>query len=488
MMRLNYILSAIGVVLIGFGIMIFMPILIALYYHDYSSIMPFVYSGLISVGLGSLIKYLAGGRRNFNDLRKKEGLFIVALTWIVLALMTGLPFLFYGLHPIDAFFEGVASITTTGSILVGNVAFSKTIYFWCCFSEWLGGMGVIVLFIAIFPQFAVAGRQMFFAETPGPTEDKITPRIKQTAAALWGIYVSLTVLEMILLKVNRMPLFDAICNSFSTISASGFSYNQLSSAHVLNPTFMLIGFIFMFLAGVNFSLQYKVYIQRQFSALKNSTEFKTYLYIILMVSLWVLLTLTCLKGYAFGEALRKALFQVTSIITSTGSILPDFESWSKSAKILIFLLMLVGGSAGSASGGIKVVRIVIILKYLWREIIRIIHPNAVTQIKLGKTIIVDDVLKQILMFVILYFMILIISSIVVSAFEENLTMGIMGSVSTLGNVNPVFYYGSYGAFETLSPFTKIIFAINMLVGRLEIIPFIIMLHGDFWKFSFKKEQ
>jgi len=486
-MRLNYIFSALSLVLICFGIMVFIPIFVALYFHEYSSLTPFIYSGIISVLSGLILKHLSGGKQNYNNLKKKEGLFIVAITWIAISIIAALPFLFFGVKPIDAIFEGVASITTTGATILSNYTFPKTLFFWCSFSEWLGGMGVIVLFIAILPQFAVAGRQLFFAEVPGPTEDKITPRIKQTAAALWGIYIALTIIEIIVLKLSGMPLFTSICNSFATISASGFSYNQVGSTF-LHSHFIMISTIFMFLAGVNFSLQYRIIVQKQFKALKNSTEFMTYLYLILIVSILITLALIFVNQYEIIPAIKSAFYQVISIITSTGTTLPDFSHWSKTTKILLFILMLIGGSAGSTSGGIKVVRIVILFKYLWREIIKILHPQAILQIKLGKSLISDDVLKQILAFVIFYFLILLISSITVCAIENNITLGIMGSASTLGNISPVFSYSGAESFDTLSPFTKIIFAINMLVGRLELIPFIAMLHSDFWKFTLKKES
>ena len=487
-MRLKYILSSLSIVLLGFGLMVFLPSFVALYYHDYNSIIPFVSAGLISVLLSGVFYKCAGGKQNFNDLRKKEGLFIVALAWIVVSLVACIPFLFAGLNPVDAIFEGIASMTTTGATLDSDIVFSRTLYFWCSFSSWLGGMGVIVLFIAILPQFAVAGRQMFFAEAPGPSEDKITPRIKQTAAGLWGIYFVLTLIEVVVLRLNGMPLFDSVCNSLSTISAAGFSYNQISEASVLNPRLLWTGIIFMFLAGMNFTLLYKLTIQKHLKALKQSTEFITYIYLILFVSLVTVLTLIFNNGYEVSVAIRNALYQVISIITSTGSILKDFSNWSQSTQILIFLLMLIGGSAGSASGGIKVVRVVIVFKYLWREIVKILHPNIVTQIKLGKSIVSDEVLRQILAFVILYFLILLVSTVLVCAIENNLTIGIMGSTSSLGNVNPVFIYQGRGTLTDLSPFTKLIFAFNMLIGRLEIIPFVAMLHGDFWKFNLKRSN
>ena len=491
MMRLNYILSALSSIFIGFGIMVFIPVIAAVYFGDMNSVLPFVTAGFISVFLGSVLKFMFKPKDNYNDLRKKEGLFIVALSWISISIIATIPYLFYGISPVNALFEGTSGITTTGAtILTDFTLYPQTLFFWRSFSQWLGGMGVIVLFIAILPQFAVAGRQMFSAEAPGPTEDKITPRIKNTAAALWGIYTALTVLEIIILYLNGMPLFDSVCNSLSTISAGGFSPNPESLAgYGGNHLFIWVVTGFMFLAGVNFTLQYRVFIQRQWKALTASPEFLTYTVIFLVISALVGGSLVLFNNYNFSEAIKDASFQVISIMTSTGFAAVDFDNWSHFAKTMLFILMIVGGSAGSAAGGLKVVRVIIVLKYLWREIATILHPKSVIHIKLGKTIVSDEIFKQIIAFVIFYFIILVLSTMAVYILEGNLNIAVIGSAATLGNVGPGFeQIGPMGNYAGLTSFTKIIFIINMVVGRLELIPFIAMLHSDFWKFSIKKEQ
>ena len=491
MIRLNYIFSALSSIFIGFGLMVFLPIIVAVYYGDYSSVLPFVSAGLISVILGFFIKLTCKAKDNYNDLRKKEGLFIVALTWVAISLIATIPYLFYGISPINALFEGTSGITTTGATILTDFSkYPSALFFWRSLSQWLGGMGIIVLFIAILPQFAVAGRQMFSAETPGPTEDKITPRIRNTAAALWGTYIFLTALEIIVLYCNGMPLFDSVCNSLSTISAGGFSPNSQSIAgYGGNHLFIWIITVFMFLAGVNFTLQYRVFVQRQIKALLSSVEFWTYTIIFLVISMLVGVSLVVYNNYTTANAIQDAGFQVISIMTSTGFAAVDFNNWPHIAKTLLFILMIVGGSAGSAAGGLKVVRVIIVLKYLWREIAMILHPKSVIQIKLGKTIVSEEVFKQIIAFVIFYFIILILSTMSVYILEGNLNLAVVGSAATLGNVGPGFEeIGPMGSYANLTPFTKIIFIINMVVGRLELIPFIAMLHGDFWKFSFKKEQ
>ena len=245
----------------------------------------------------------------------------------------------------------------------------------------------------------------------------------------------------------------------------------------------------MFLAGVNFTLQYRVFIHRQFKALTVSPEFLTYTVIFIVISALVGGSLVVFNDYNISEAIKDASFQVISIMTSTGFAAVDFDNWSHVAKVFLFILMIVGGSAGSAAGGLKVVRVIIVFKYIWREIASILHPKSVIQIKLGKTIVSDEIFKQIIAFVIFYFILLILSTMSVYILEGNLNLAIVGSAATLGNVGPGFeQIGPMGSYAGLTPFTKIIFIINMVVGRLELIPFIAMLHCDFWKFSLKKEQ
>ena len=225
-MRLNYLANAIGLIMIYIGIVILAPILIALITHDTYSIMPFLTAGIISTTIGLCLRKFfpnASSVENLNDIKKTEALFVVAISWIIFGLISGIPYLFYGITPVDAMFEATSGITTTGATIFTTFDYPKALFFWRSLTQWLGGLGIIVLFIAVLPQFAVAGRQMFFAEAPGPTEDKITPRIRNTASTLWGIYLIFTIIQTVLLMLAGMPLFDAICNSFSTLAAGGFS-------------------------------------------------------------------------------------------------------------------------------------------------------------------------------------------------------------------------------------------------------------------------
>ncbi|MDD3594515.1 MAG: TrkH family potassium uptake protein [Candidatus Gastranaerophilales bacterium] len=485
-MRPDYILSALAIVLTGFGLLALTPILVALYYCDYSSILPFISASIVSIVTGRFFAAISGARNNFNDLNKKEALLIVSLTWVMVSCIAAIPYLFYGFSLINALFEAVSGITTTGATILTNFSYPKTVFFWRAMSQWLGGMGIIILFIAVLPQFAVAGRQMFFAEVPGPTEEKITPRIRQTASLLWMVYAILTVAEIICLKIAGMPWFDSICNSLATISAGGFSPNPSSIMGYNNNEVIWVITFFMFLSGCNFALQYRVFFQGQFKALITNEEFKFYTKIFLVFSCFLAFTLMYHNHFGFSDAIRDAMFQIISIITSTGFASADFDLWANASKVLIFAMMFIGGSAGSAGGGIKVVRVLIIIKYLIREITQILHPRAVLPLKIGNMVIPADVLRQIVGFVMFYFVIFILSSGITSMIEENIVLGVTGSAATIGNIGPGFMgIGPMQSFNGLHVVTKIIYICNMLVGRLELIPFLAMLHVDFWKIKFE---
>ena len=487
-MRINYVANALGLILFYFGFVILTPIIVALIYQDYTSIYPFVTASAVSLSAGFLLRSFITPPENYNDMKNREGLFIVVLMWTLASIITAIPYLFYGLSPINAIFEGISGITTTGAtILTDFSAYPKTFFFWRSMSQWLGGMGIIVLFIAILPQLAVAGRQMFFAEAPGPTEEKITPRVRHTATALWSIYILLTVLEIILLALAGMDIFDAICNSFSTLAAGGFSPNPGSIMGYNNKIVETIVIFFMFLAGANFALQYKVFSSGKFNLFFKNTEFKLYLSIVVVSALILTFFIGFLNGYSIIDAVRHGFFQIISIITTTGFASEDFEFWDARAKVMIFAMMLIGGCAGSAGGGLKVVRILLGFKYMLRELPQTLHPKAIMQIKIDKNVVPHDVLKQTLAFILIYLTLLILSALGVSLIENNVLIGLTGTAATIGNIGPGFgALGPMASYNDLTLATKLIFCLNMLVGRLELIPFLVMLNPDFWHFQLKR--
>ncbi len=487
-MKITTVLNALGIILVAFGIIMLSPIVVAVVEGEYDTIFPFVTASLTSITLGLLFRKYGGFSRNFDDLKRNEGLLIVSLAWVVTAAMGAIPYLFYGLSPLDAYFESMSGITTTGAtILIDFSLYPKDFFFWRGLSQWLGGMGIIVLFVAILPQFAVAGRQMFFAEAPGPTEEKVTPRITHTAKALWLVYVLLTVLEVILLVSAGMPFFDAVCNAFATMAAGGFSPHPGSIMGYENSAAIWIITCFMFLAGSNFALQYRFFIQRKPLAMVNSEEFRFYSVIVVLCSggLWF-----ALAAGGVGESLssfRDSLFQIVSILTTTGFSSADFALWSVAAQTILFTTMLVGGCAGSAGGGVKVIRVLFGLKYLKREITQIVHPQAILPIKIDRKTVDGGVQRQILGFLLFYLILTTGSALVVTIIEGDAAIGLVGTAATIGNIGPGFgEIGPMGSFGGLSPLTKVVFILNMVVGRLELIPFLAMLHPDFW--SLKKKS
>ncbi len=481
-MRLNFIGSAIGIILRLFSIMLLLPCIVAIIEKDYFSIVPFIVASGFSLFLGLILKINQESLDSLNLIKKSEVLFTVAASWVSICLISAIPYLFYGITPLNALFEATSGITTTGATILTHFDYPRAMFLWRSLSQWLGGMGIIVLFIAILPQFRIAGRQMFYAEAPGPTEDKVTPRIKHTAIALWGIYVFLTVLQIVSYKLAGMNVFDAICNSFSTIAAGGFSPNPDSIMGYNSSLIIWITILFMFLSGANFALQYKVYVQRKFNSLIKSDEFKLYLALFLGISFFISLMLILEGNYPCIIAIRDAMFETISTMTSTGFASVDYTKWVLPAKIFLFLAMFIGGCAGSAAGGVKVVRLLYMFKFLKTEIVKILHPNAVVPIKIDKNIVQDEVGKQIVSFVMFYFLIFAVFAFIVALIENNLVIGLTGSISAIGNIGPAFgALGPYETFAVLHPATKVIFIIMMLVGRLELIPFLAMFHIDFWK-------
>lgn len=483
-MKVSVISNALGLVLTAFGVILFSPVLIAVIECEYSAIPPFVTAAVISISIGMFLRWYGGYSKNFDTVKKTEGLFIVTLAWCLTGIMGGIPYLFFGLSPLDALFESVSGTTTTGATILTDFSlYPKTFFFWRSLTQWLGGMGIIVLFVAILPQFAVAGRQMFIAEAPGPTEEKVTPRIAHTAKALWLVYLVLTLLEIIALSLSGMDVFDAFCNTFSTMAAGGFSPNPLSIMGYDNPAATWIITAFMILAGSNFALQYRFVIRRKMSILLKNEEFRLYCSIISAASVILAPILFFSTNSSFSSSIRDGLFQVTSIITTTGFSSVDFALWVIPAQVVLFTMMLAGGCAGSAGGGVKIVRLLVCFKYLKKEIVKIIHPNAVVQIKLDRNTVSEDVQRQILVFFLFYLCLMTLSAILVTMIEHNGLIGLVGTAATIGNIGPGFgEIGPMGTFGNLSNLTKIIFIINMLVGRLELIPFLAMLHPDFWHF------
>ena len=482
-MRYNILSTVIGSNLRYIGIVMLIPVIFALLYQEANHSLPFICAAFVSVVLGFLFTLPKTTEKDIDSMKKTEALAGVFFSWVFFSLVCAIPYLFYNFNFTNAVFESVSGITTTGATVINDYTiYPKTLFFYRAMTQWFGGMGIVVLFIAVLPKFSVAGRQMFSAESPGPVEEKITPRIRHTASWLWVMYISLTVAQIILLKLCGMDFYNAVCNSMSTVSTGGLSPNAQSIMGYHNSKITLIILIFMFLSGANFILQYKVFIQRKWRELLKSEEFFTYLCLTIFFSFTIAFFVQLSHSGSFINNLLDSAFNTVSIMTSTGFASCDFIKWSADAKTMLFVAMFASACAASTSGGLKIIRWIFLFKYIKREVAKIIHPNAVYPIRLEGKPVSDDTGSQIMAFCIFYFFIFALSAFVTALLEKSPATALSGAITTLGNIGPGLSakIGPMGSFDGLCCITKWIFIFNMLIGRLELIPFLALLHKDLW--------
>lgn len=480
-MNLKIIFKVLGLLLLVEGIAMLLALAVAIIYGG-NDILAFGISSGINLATGGIITLLSKNAK--KDIGKREGFIIVSMVWVVFSLFGSFPYMLSGSIPnfTDAFFETISGFTTTGSSILNDIeALPHGILFWRSISQWLGGMGIIVLSLAILPVFGIGGMQLFIAEVPGPTPDKISPRIKQTAKALWGIYMLFTVVETILLWIGGMSLYDAVCHSFTTMATGGFSTKQASIAHWSSPFIQYVIIFFMFIAGTNFTLSYLA-IKGKFANAFKDEEFKYYGIITLSFTALITLGLVLSSQLNFEQAFRDALFQVVSIVTTTGFATADYLLWSPVLTILIFALFFFGGSAGSTGGGIKIMRIVVLAKNGYYELKRLIHPHAIIPVKFNKHSVDTKIVTNVLAFFMLYMAVFSVSTIIFTLIEPDMESS-MGAVATsLGNIGPGL--GSVGPAENfyhIKPIGKWFLSFLMLLGRLELFTVLVLFSPSFWK-------
>jgi len=419
-----------------------------------------------------------------KNIRGKEGLAIVALGWIVVAVIGSLPFYFSGSIPsfVDAFFETMSGLTTTGATILDNIeVLPRGILFWRSFTHWLGGMGILVLTLAILPAIGVGGFRIYKAESTGPISDKLVPKMKDTAKILYTAYLGMTVLQTVLLLLGNMDLYDSLIHTFGTVGTGGFSTRGASVGAFNSSYINIVISVFMVAAGVNFSLYYELYKKRWSSVLKN-TEFKVYLGV---VGVSVILLTVNLYGNVFHslfDAFQHSFFQAASFITTTGFTTVDYEQWTSFSKALIFLLMFVGGSAGSTGGSVKIVRWLIVYQVVRSEIARILHPNAYVPVKVNERVLPPAVVSSVTGFVFLYFAIFVVCTLLISLDGIELVGAASSVAATLGNVGPGFdIVGPTKTFSQFSAPAKLLLSMLMLLGRLELFTVFVLLTPNFWR-------
>jgi trk system potassium uptake protein TrkH len=476
-MNYGIILNVLGGLLRFLGLIMAIPLLVAIYYGE--SPHPFLLTIVLTGVTGFLLSYKYHSN---DDWTKREGFAIVAFGWLAAALFGSIPFMLDGISPINAVFESMSGFTTTGAtVLLDIEAHSRSILFWRSMTQWIGGMGIIMLFIAILPKLGVAGRQLFRAEAPGPTEDKIRPRIRETAKILWMVYVAISAIEVAALMLAGMNGYDAVTHTFTTMACGGFSPYANSVAEFQSPLIEGIITLFMFIAGANFALHYKTLYSNHKSLIRDN-EFKLYSLIVLVATVLLTFTLWRDMGDTFATSFRYAIFQVVSIVTTTGYATVDFNMWTDPSKMILLAVMFIGGCAGSTAGGIKVVRFLLLLKFAQRALFKSIHPRAVKTIKFNGKSVPEDVLQAIISFVVIYFMIFAISTGLLSLMGIDLISSITASIATLGNIGPGFnLVGPMASFDSIPVLGKLLLIGNMWIGRLEVFTVIVMMTPEFWK-------
>ncbi|MFB6319013.1 TrkH family potassium uptake protein [Saccharicrinis sp. FJH54] len=436
----------------------------------------------ITGGTGILFGIL--GRKSGKKIGKREGYIIVSLVWIVFSFFGLLPFYIGDYIPsfTDSFFETMSGFTTTGSSILNDIeALPHGILFWRSIIQWLGGMGIIVLSLAVLPFLGVGGMQLFAAEVPGPTPDKLHPKITSTAKRLWGIYLALTIAETALLTFGGMDIFDSVCHAFTTMATGGYSTKQASVAYWESPYIQYIITLFMFLAGTNFTLTYFAIKLKPKKVIQNE-EFRFYLGFVILFTLIIGAGLMYKHGLGLEHAFRDALFQVVSIITTTGYATADYLTWFPLLSILIFILMFFGGSAGSTGGGIKIVRIVMLIKNSSYELKRLIHPNAIIPARYNSRVVAPEIVTNVLAFFVFYVISIIVSIVVLSALGIDFETSVGAVVTCIGNIGPgIGEVGPAANFAYIPDFGKWFLSFLMLLGRLELFTIIVMFSAAFWR-------
>ncbi len=507
---MNYplVMKYLGIIAVAFAVAMVAPLLCGLWYGEYAVCLAFVASiGLCVVTAGVLALI---GRNAPDTMFQRESLALVGLTWFLAAGLAAIPFLLSGTlpNPADAYFESMSGITTTGSSVLQDIEGApRSILFWRAMTQWLGGIGIAVLFVAVLPYLGAGGKQLFKLEAPGPESQSFRPRIRDTAVYLCRLYVGLSLALFILLMFEGMSPFDSICHTFATMSTGGFSTRQASIASFDSVAIEITLIVFMIIAGANFSL-YFVALQGQPSALWRNAEFRVYLGILAVATGLITLNMMGLHGhpdeplqeaiakgiegtryeeietrtYGAGEALRASSFQVVSIMTTTGFVTDDFDIWPHFSRVLMLVLMFVGGCGGSTAGGLKVVRAIMLLKMAFWRLEQSFRPKTVRVVRVGSDIVDDEIQRRVSGFFVLYVMWVIIGTLLLSGFGLPFQTSTTAIMATMNNIGPgLGLVGAISDFSLLPSSVKLYLAFCMVLGRLEIFTICVLFVPSFWR-------
>jgi len=479
MVNIRPITNVIGILLLILGALMLSCLGYSVYF-DSPDTKALLNAGLITMAFGFLLSLY---RRGQTTISKREGYMIVALGWTAMVVFGALPYILTGAvdSVIDAIFESVSGFTTTGATIFDDIEqLPKGLLFWRSMTQWIGGMGIIVLTVAIFPLLGIGGIELFVAESPGPTSDKIHPRITVTARRLWLLYVGLTIVLIILMRVMGMSFYDAINHSFTTMSTGGFSTHNSSIAY-FSPSLQYLIIIFMFIAGTNFTVIYFA-VTGRLRRVWKSDEFRGYVILTVALCLGIALVLFFNNDINFEQAFRDTSFQVVSLVTTTGYITADYSLWGTGLIVVIFALMFVGACAGSTAGGIKLVRHIVFVKNSILEFKRILHPRAIVRIKINQEIVAPRILTHILVFLLLYLGIFFFGTTVVASLGMDIVSAAGATASSLGNVGPgLGTVGPVSTYSSVPAAAKVVLSFLMLLGRLELFTILVLFTPYFWK-------
>ena len=478
-MRVLLVSGVIGQLLRMFSVVFVAPIGLALWDRE------FRHAGYFAIGMATtLVGGLGLGStyQRVQTLRRSEALAVVAGAWLVVGHFAATPYLFFGIPPVDALFESISGFTTTGATILRESSvdrYGRAFFLWRAMTQWFGGLGVIALFVLILPRLGIAGRQLFFAEASDAASESISPQVKQTARRLWILYSLLTVLLMVALMVCGLTPYDSLVHALTTLAAGGFSPHSESFGGYHNPAVEWIVTIFMFLAGTSFSLLWRGFTGRP-GAFFRDGEFMLYLGTTLIAT--VGLAFVVGGGVPTMDTLRQGAFQASSLISSTGFASVDYNLWGDDAKAILVAVMLVGGCAGSAAGGAKVIRLVLVLKFLWSEITQVLHPRAVLPIRYGRRIIPPEILRTVFTLWVRYLTGYLIVGLLLVLLGSDYITGFSAALACLGNVGPGFaQVGPMGHYADLPILSKLVLTFAMWIGRLEIVAVLALLHPHVWR-------
>lgn len=458
----------------------FIPILVAICLHEWNILSAFFLPMAMVWALTLLLFFKT--RREHIRLTIREGIVLVGAAWFGACVLGSVPFMLSGTvkYFSDAFFESVSGFTTTGASVLQNIeSYPMSLRVWRTQMHWLGGMGIVALTVALFPLLGVGGFQLIKSETSGPDKGKVTAKITHTAKALWFIYLGMTVIQLVLLCIAGMPFLEALCHSFSTLGTGGFSTQNTSIGYYNSAAIEIICTVFMFLAGVNFSLYFHLFTGKPEEFFRNS-ELRAYIRISICAGIGIAIALIPL--YGLTTAFRHSFFHVASIITSTGFSTVDYNIWPPFAQAILFLLMLIGGCSGSTAGGVKVIRWVILRKQALNEMQRLLHPHGVFSIQLNRRPGRKDVVYSVAGFIFVYFICLLFTFLVAALSGVDILTALSGSLTLVGNIGAAFgKIGSSGDFSFFPHWAKIFFSFSMLAGRLELYTIVVVCLPAFWR-------